>query len=416
MDLDRLRWQFLFFSLCVAVLLSASFLGGGALLAQAYQGQSLPALNRLLGHAGRHPLDFYLDKLHTLLVFGLILWLVLTSTAALALHRLKRPPGPGGDWRDYLIFAVYAAAFFGLLAYFGAEESWYRIDQIMAYEGRPPFQHRVLFIFPAQLLQYAMPQLGVIPAFLGAQMLAVVLMLWALRRLAGLFIRSDLAFVGQALALCMWAPTLNYYTFYDIGIIFVFAFCLYHLLRREWLPYLLMLAAGTFNHEITLFLIVASAFMLFGSMRWRALAGFLALQLALYGLVRLLLFYLLPAHQAWEGGKLMFNLHLLQDEPRVLLYSLGPLLLWYALAATGWRHAPAPLLRCVIILPCLFVMTAVVGQFNESRQFDAFIPVAMAFMLCALNARLGAVTTRVPAGNGGWHAASFPARTPEGKA
>ena len=93
MNLDRLRWQFLLFSLCVAVLLAASFLGGGALLAQAYEGHSLPALNRLLGHAGRHPLDFYLDKLHTLLVFGLILWLVLTSTAALALHRLRRPGG-----------------------------------------------------------------------------------------------------------------------------------------------------------------------------------------------------------------------------------------------------------------------------------------------------------------------------------
>ena len=415
MNLDRLRWQFLLFSLCVAMLLAASFLGGGALLAQAYEGHSLPALNRLLGHAGRHPLDFYLDKLHTLLVFGLILWLVLTSTAALALHRLKRPPGPGGDWRDYLIFALYAAAFFGFLVYFGSEESWYRIDQIMAYEGRPPFQHRVLFIFPAQLLQYAMPQLGVIPSFLGAQLLAVLLMLWAVRRLAGLFIRSDLAFVGQALALCMWAPTLSYYTFYDIGIIFVFAFCLYHLLRREWLPYLLMLAAGTFNHEITLFLIVASGFMLLGSMRWSALASFLALQLVLYGLVRLLLFYVLPAHQAWEGGKLLFNLHLLQDEPRVLLYSLGPLLLWYALAATGWRHAPPPLLRCVIILPCLFVMTAVVGQFNESRQFDAFIPVAMAFMLCALNARLGAAA-RLPAGDVGWRTAGFLARTPEGKA
>ena len=416
MNLDRLRWHFLFFSLCVAVLLAASFLGGAALLDQAYQGHSLPALKRLLARVGRHPLDFYIDKLHTLLAFGLILWIVFSATAALALHRLRRPPRPGSDWLDYLIFALYAAAFLGFLAYFGTEESWYRIDQIMAYEGRPPFQHRVLFIFPAQLMQYAMPQLGVIESYLWSQLLAVVLMLWAVRRLAGLFIRSDLAFVGQALALCMWAPTLNYYTFYDIGIIFVFAFCLYHLLRREWLPYLLMLAVGTFNHEITLFLIVASAVMLLGTMRWSALAGLLAVQLALYGLVRLLLFYLLPAQQAWEGGKLMFNLHLLQDEPRVLLYSLGPLLLWYALAATGWRHAPPLLRRCVIILPCLFVMTAVVGQFNESRQFDAFIPVAMALMLCALNARLGAAAVRLPAGGGGWRAATFLAGTPEGKA
>lgn len=405
MNLDRLRRQMLLFSLCMAVLLAVSFLAGGALLTQMYQGLSLPALNRLLAHAGRHPLDFYLDKLNGLLTFCLILWLLVTATAALALHRLRQPLAAGSDWHDYLIFATYAAAALGFLAYYGTEEQWYVIEQIMAYEGRPPFQHRVLFIFPAQLLHYAMPQLGAIAAFLCAQLLAVVLMLWAVRRLARRFIRRDLAFIGQALALCMWAPTLEYYTFYDIGIIFVFAFCLCHLLRREWLPYLAMLVVGTFNHEITLFLIVASACMFFGNMPLRSLAGWLALQLLLYGLVRLLLFHVLPAHQAWEGGKLMFNLHLLQDEPRLLVHKLGPLLLWYALAATGWRHAPPPLRRCVIILPCLFVMTALVGQFNEARQFDAFIPVAMALMLCSLSARLGTAAVRVPAEGRGWQPA-----------
>ncbi|OBV40680.1 hypothetical protein [Janthinobacterium psychrotolerans] len=408
MNLDRLRWQLLLFSLCVAVLLAALFLAGGTLLAQMYHGQSLPALNRLLARAGRHPLDFYIDKFDTVLAFCLILWTIFSATAALAVHRLQRPCKRGSDWLDYLIFAFYTAAFLVLLAYFGSEERWYVIDRIMAYEGRPPFLHRVLFIFPAQLMQYAVPQLGAIQAYLGAQLLAVVLLLWAVRRLASLFIRRDLAFIGQALVLCMWAPTLSYYTFYDIGIIFVFAFCLYHLLLREWLPYLLMLVVGTFNHEITLFLVVVSGLVFLGTMRLRTLAGLLALQLALYALARLLLFHLLPTYQAWESGKPMFNLHLLQNEPRVLFYSLAPLLLWYALAATGYRHAPQPLRRCLILLPCLLVMTTVVGQFNESRQFDAFIPVAMALMLCSLGARLGVAAVPSPLEDSGWRPASLP--------
>ncbi|STQ93394.1 Uncharacterised protein [Janthinobacterium lividum] len=49
-----------------------------------------------------------------------------------------------------------------------------------------------------------------------------------------------------------------------------------------------------------------------------------------------------------------------------------------------------------MILPCLVAMTALVGQFNEARQFDAFIPVAMALMLCSLSARLGALAAPLP--------------------
>lgn len=402
MNLDRLRSQLVLLSLFALIFFAWWFLAGGTLMADAYQGRSWPLLNKLLARPDRHPLDFYLDKMQALVSFSLVLWSAFTLTAALALSRLRRPAA-GSDWRDYAIFAVYAAAFAYLLVQVGSEQKWYVIDKIMAYQGTPPFQHRVLFIFPAQLLQYVMPQLSAIECFLWSQLLAVVLTLWAVRRFASLFIRSDLAFIGQFLALCMWAPTLTYYTFYDIGIIFVYAFCLYHLMRRELLPYLAMLVVGTFNHEITLFLIVASAVVYLGNMSLRSLAALLALQLLLYGLVRLLLFYLLPAHQAWEGGKLAFNLHLLLHQTRGLVYNLGPLLLWYGLAATGWRHAPPFLRRCTLILPCLLVMTTLVGQFNEARQFDAFIPVAMALMLCSLGARIGALAAPVPdAGAGAW--------------
>ena len=397
MNLARLRLLLALLSCCALALFAWGFLAGDALVTQAYQGRSWTPLNQLLAHADRHPLGFYIAKLQALLSLCLILWASFTLTAALVLYRLRRPVAERSDWLDHAMFVLYAAVFGYILMHFGVQRSWYVIDKIMAYQGTPPFQHRVMFIFPAQVLQYAMPQLGAIQSFLWSQVLAVVLMLWSVRRFASLFIRRDLAFIGQFIVLCMWAPTLNYYTFYDIGIIFVYSFCLYHLMRRELVPYLAMLVAGTFNHEITLFLIVASAVVFLGRMSLRSLAAFLLLQMALYAMVRMLMFSLLPAHQAWEGGKLAFNLNLLLHDTRGLVYSLAPLLLWYALAATGWRHAPSSLRRCALILPCLVAMTALVGQFNEARQFDAFIPVAMALMLCSLSARMGALAAPVPA-------------------
>lgn len=41
-----------------------------------------------------------------------------------------------------------------------------------------------------------------------------------------------------------------------------------------------------------------------------------------------------------------------------------------------------PLRRVTFMLPCLVIMTFVVGQLNESRQFNASVP-AFAAMICA---------------------------------
>lgn len=395
---SRLSLLFQFISISIGLLFLGYFFVGDSLITEAYLGRSWSPLNSLLGHANRWPLDFYLGRAETTARICLLMWLMFMLTVVSAMIRLRRPAMSGFKVLDALLFLAYLASFAYMLTQVGYERSWYRLASIMSYEGTPPFQHRVMFIFPAQLLQHSMPQFGVFYSFFWSQMLAVVLMLWSVRRFATLFIRSDLAFIAQFLVLCMWAPTLGYYTFYDIGIVFVYSFCLYHLMRMELLPYLAMLVAGTLNHEITLFLVIASALMYFGKMRFSSLLGLIALQLLLYGMVRLLLFYFIPAHQAWEGGKLLFNLDLLLNQPRRLVYSLGPLLVWYALAALGWRQAPALLRRSVIILPCLVAMTVMVGQLNEARQFDAFIPVAVAFMLCALRERIGirAVPSTLP--------------------
>lgn len=363
------------------------FLSAHQLLTDAYNGRSFSLLNHWLGHAQRQTLDFYLQKADNSAAFFGLLWLALVPTYGLFLHRTAQPESTSGKAAEFSLTLLYAAIFLVFLVYFGKEQSWYPLDKMIAFHGNPPFQHRILFILPARALLYALPSLSYLDSFLFAQMLAVILTLWSVKRYAGLFIRRNLAFIGQFLALAMWAPTLNYYTFYDIGIIAIYSLCLYSLFKNQLFAYVLIFALGTLNHELTLFLVGISALVLFGKMPLRSLAGFLALQLLVYGAVRLLLFQILPANAAWEGGKLAYNRDLLLHHPGILLASLGPLVFWYALAATGLRSAPAALRWCLALLPCLFIMTTVVGQFNEARQFDAFIPVALALILCAIDAR-----------------------------
>ena len=367
-------------------------LGGHALVADAYYQRSLPLFNGLIAYAQLHPVEFYVDKADNLLFYTGVLWLGAVMAFWLARRRLRRAPRGQSDIADRLVFLLCSAGFYVFLVRYGEERAWYPIADVMNLAAKPPFQHRMMFVAPAELLRAVIPSMSYLDSFLYSQLLAAMLALWALKRLAGEFIRKDLAFLAQPLLLAIWAPTLRYYTFYDIGIVFVFSFCLYHIYRKEFLPYLLMLALGTTNHETTLFLIATSACVWWGQMPPGRLARVLLLQLAVYGAVRALLFYYLPAHAAWEGGKLPYNIFLLTERPQELLLNLGPLLLWYGAAALGWRSAPPALRRSVIVLPCLLVMTVLVGQLHEARQFDGFLPIAVCLIVC----RIAASTASCP--------------------
>jgi len=346
-------------------------------------GDVLAFLNHTLGRGQAHPIAYYAAKIDRVASFLILLWVALVPTLALFNYRLSHPAKPS-RLPELGLTLLYAFIFFLFLITFGREESWYPIEKMLNFTGKPPFQHRVLLLLPAQALLFLAPSLPYLHAFIFSQMLAVFAALWAVKRFSALFIREDLAFVGQFLTLMMWAPTLQYYTFYDVAIIAVYALALRLLLTGRLLPYLLVFTIGTFNHELTLFLIGVSALVLFGQIKLPKLAGFLALQMACYGAVRLLMFTVLPARSAWEGGKPALNIDFVLHHPVLIVMSLGPLVLWYGIAAVGMRSAPVALRWCVALLPCLAVMTFFVGQLNEARQFDAFIPVGVALTVCVI--------------------------------
>jgi hypothetical protein len=402
------RCQALVLSLGAAVMLLYVLIGH-TVVGAAYRGEAV--FRGVFTHANLHPLQFYVRKADALSLYLLVLWLSVLLTQWIVSYKLARigPPRLVDTWLDGLVTGLCLAAFYIFLLFYGVEREWYPLDKVMALSANPPFQHRMLFVLPALALRALLPAMTVFECFVWSQMLAAALALWAVRRLASLFIRHDLAFVAQPLVLLMWAATLRYYTFYDIGIIFVYALALYYLLSGAIRPYLLVLAIGTLNHESTLFLVLVSLVVLAPRMRAGAVLRLLLWQLLLYGAVRALLFALLPTYAAWEGGKIPYNLFLLTQRPHELLINLGPLLLWFAVAALAWPRAPAALRWCVLLLPCLLVMTFLVGQLHEARQFDAFIPVAAAFMAHWLGVASGALPSRNLFRRGGARSAPVPA-------
>ncbi len=385
---QQLRQALLFILWAGLALFVGYALMGHSVVSDAYSGKSISFFNKALESRGEHSLEFYQKKADYLIYFLGTGWI----TALTVLMRLLRAPSAvERRFIDSLLFLQVASLFWSYFLSHGTERHWYVIQEIMTFTGHPPYQHRVLFVGLAHALRTLSPSLTYHESYLMSQMAAIVLALWAVRRLAGLFISRDLTFIAPCLALLMYAPTLDYFTFYDIGIIFVYSFCLYHLYRRDFIPYTLMFAVGTYNHELTLFLVVTSACVFIGRMKPGHLAGFLILQLAVYAGVRSTLFFFLPTTHLWDGGKVAYNSGLFFEHPRTLFMNLYQPVFWYVLAAFGLPHAPPALRRSLIILPCLLVMTFFVGQFNESRQFDAFIPVAVMLMVSWIAFRVGMV-------------------------
>jgi hypothetical protein len=54
--------------------------------------------------------------------------------------------------------------------------------------------------------------------------------------------------------------------------------------------------------------------------------------------------------------------------------------------------------RTVLVLPMLIGVTLLVGQLNEARQFNAFVPIGAALVVCTLRGRRRDLTRLDPAG------------------
>lgn len=273
-----------------------------------------------------------------------------------------------------------------VLAWQGYNSTWYPIEKAMSFTADPPYVHRVLFVLVARAFQVLHPTLSDLNAFLLSQCVAIVLAMIAIRKWAELFIRKDLAFFSQVLLTAILVPTLRYFTFYDIGIIFFYSLGLTLLFKRQTTAYVAMVGLATLNHELILFLIFTSAFLYFEGRPTRKWIAFVAAQLIVYAAIRTTLFQLMPVSRAWAQGNVWVNIEYILVKRRDLA-DTAALMLWFAVAGfCALRPVHPGLKKCTILFPMLLGMTLLVGQLNEARQFDAFIPVAIALILTGVRA------------------------------
>jgi hypothetical protein len=297
---------------------------------------------------------------------------------AQTLGTLGRRFGPACFW---LACAMAGTLLINRLGFWS---EWYPIDKVMAFTADPPYRHRILMPAFAHLIGRVLHANYPHTLFLATQFLTLLVLFPLTARWCALFADRK-AGVLASLMLFPLLLTTHYFTFYDLGIVLFFTLGLYLLAtRRVWL-YLAMIPVATLNHEIILFLILVSGWLI---RPWQANARydwkFVAAQLALYAAVRSALFHALPETRASALGNIWINLHFAAIAPSLpaALFDTFILAFCSGIALFGIPHAPVFLRKSVAILVLLAGSTLFVGSLNEARQFLAFAPAAAALLVC----------------------------------
>lgn len=279
------------------------------------------------------------------------------------------------------VIVVCAAVLLRGLVVWGVDGPWSPVARALDFTADPPFRHRVLFVWIANAARTIIPSLTPFESYFLSQVPAVLLAVGLVRLWVGRFATQRIGWVSSILLTVMMAPTITYRTFYDFGIVATFASGLILALdRRTWLL-ALVVVVGTLNHEITMLLIPAFVALQAGRTRPSWIATWTGVFLVLHLATRLGLFLAMPVDRFWHQGKLAYNLGLVTGLQAPLLLGLGPFAVW-CLAGVARLPRVSPALRRVALLqPLLVVEVMLVGQLNESRQFDAFLPVLVAILV-----------------------------------
>ncbi len=305
-----------------------------------------------------------------------------------------------------LMTGGFAVALYMLLLRCGEEAQWYPIERLMKDPASMPiFGHRLLWVWLADAMKAAVPVFSYRQCYFLSQIPPVVLTVYMAGRWSSHFIGYGLQWVGQALVVIMLSMTFGYFTFYDVAIVFFFTLCLDLLKRRRYVWFVIALGVATLNHENAMLLIPVAAFET--AARRRLCVSVCLAATVIHFAVRAVLSGLVPFthHVDW---RFWTNLYYPFVNSRGLILSAAQLVFWWGAAALAWRSADPFLKRAALLLPMLGGTTFLVGQFQESRQFDALIPVVVGFLLCLHPQHPALASSSVVHGTAGPHTARAP--------
>jgi hypothetical protein len=268
----------------------------------------------------------------------------------------------------------------------GREGSWYPLSTIIHQPqlADPAFGYRLLLPSLARAIEFLVPRATDHNAFIATQILVIAIMIYLCGAWTRLFFPAYGRPLGYLLATVMLVPTMNYWTFYDLAIVAFWSGCLLLLYHDRWLTYLIVFGFGVLNHENMLLLVPVAVLYGLGRLRLPRLTAFALAQLVLYACLRYMVIHTVHGARAWDNH-LRDNIFFWRSYSlRTLTFGWMTLVPWWLLALRGWRYAPK-LLRCgCAALPGLLLIAIVFGRIEETRLFDAFIPVTIGLIACWL--------------------------------
>ena len=272
-----------------------------------------------------------------------------------------------------------------LLSQLSYDAPWYRLKVLIdGSETLEVFSRRPLLIWPARWLHAAVPALSYLRVYWCVQAPIILATMLLVRTWSALFIDSGKAHLGQILAVFLLVPTFSYYTFYDLAIVLFYTGALIALWTRHYTVFALLVGVGALNHENTLLLLFVAAAVCYGREPMGKLVQIIGASFVLWFAARVWITIAVPMKAAVHI-RIFTNLWEAVHAPEAMgVTGLAwlPLLLFTVL---GWRAAPYRLRKAsvALIVPLLGV-TYLFGKFREPRQLDAYIPLAIAFGICAL--------------------------------
>ncbi len=303
-----------------------------------------------------------------LLAMGCAIWTRLSTDARGAVFRLTTTVGCSCALMAFLIRMSF-------------DGPWSPPSVVMHNPSALPiFGHRLLFVWVALGFQAVVPSLSDLRAFYLSQAVAVVLMAYLLEKWSELHIGKTFAWLGQVFGAFLLSMCFSYHNFYDIGIVFFTTWGLLALYARRYWWLVPCVALGTLNHEGILFLVLVAAFVAYFDAPLRKWVPPVALSLLMYIVDRYALQAAIPFahHVDW---RLWSNMAKPFVMPKEIGYSTMVLTPWFALTLMGLWDCDARLRRMTLYFPLLVGSTLLFGQFQEPRQFDAFIPILTAIVL-----------------------------------
>jgi hypothetical protein len=243
--------------------------------------------------------------------------------------------------------------------------------------------HRLLFVWPAELVHHWFPSLGTKILFIASQVPAAIFTSLMIGLWSAVFIGKRLAFVGQFLSLVFLLPTISYYNFYDIGIVGFYAATFLAVFRRRlWLT-IPLIAAATLNHENALLLVPAVGFAAAAMFPMRKVIFVTMAALAAHFGIRAIFWALMPMSHSGDIRFFSNAVWIAHLSPPLLIGGCILSMRW-VFALMGWKYAPLELKRLAVFWPLLVAVTLAFGQVTETRQFDADIPFCVALTLVFL--------------------------------